>query len=144
MKKSSVLDNSLLDKIPISVRVPKYVIQYCKQKNISYPQLLMKGFDSYRSYDVEHALNRLKYHEDRVLHWRGIVLHNEQECNTKHQICNTIKQQFIDNGRGNPTDKRQDVNWLEPKADELRSQGIPITVEELYNFCIENEVKNDG
>ena len=138
MSSSRNKGNGLLDKKMISARIPVYVIHYCKEKSISFSQLCMKGFDFYRSTDKKHAIERLKYHKERVLHWEGIVLQNTQECNTKHVICNTVKQLFFEQNRGNPKDRHMDMNWLEPRAKDMVAQGIPITAEELYNFCIED------
>jgi len=132
---NDTLDTSLLDKIMVSARIPKYVKKYADEHKISISQLLIAGFDLYRESDVKHAIERLSYHENRVLHWKHIVLHNEHECNTKQQICNTIKQQFLENNRGLPESKTQDMNWLETKTRNLLKEGIIITTEELYNFC---------
>ena len=131
----------LLDKIMVSARIPRYVKVYADEHKISISQLVMRGFDSYRETDVEHAIERLSYHEKRVLHWKYIVLQNEQTCNTKQQICNTIKQQFLDQGRGNPETKHRDLTWLQSKAENLVKEGIIVTAQELYNLCIKKEIK---
>ena len=123
----------------VSARIPKYVKQYADEHKISISQLVMHGFDSYRETDIKHAIERLSYHEERVLHWKHVVLQNEQECNTKQQICNTIKQQFLDNGRGNQETKHQDIIWLQSKAENLLKEGIIITAQELYDFCVNKE-----
>ena len=93
----------------------------------------------YRSTDRKHALERLKYHKERVLHWEGIVIQSEQQCNTKHAICNTVKKLFLEQNRGNPDDKYMDRNWLESRAKDMLARGIPISVDELYEFCIDKE-----
>jgi len=123
----------------VSGRVPIYVKEYCEDKGIPISQLLMKGFDEFRSTDREHALNRLDYHEKRVLHWRHIVLQQEEECNTKYHICNTIKQDFVKNSRGTPETRHQDLFWCKSKAEHLVNEGIIITGKELYEFCIRGE-----
>jgi len=84
----------------VSGRVPIYVKEYCEQKNIRINELLMKGFDTFRDTDIDHALSRLDYHEKRVLHWKHIVLQHEHECNTKTKFCNTVRSQFMKTGRG--------------------------------------------
>ena len=119
----------------VSGRIPSYVKEYCEKNKITISQVLMAGFDSFRSTDSDHALTRLDYHEKRVLHWKGIVLHNDEECNTKHHICNTIKKDFESNGRGSSETRRQDMSWVEAKAKTLVEEGIIITPKELYNFC---------
>jgi len=126
----------LLEKKMVSGRIPRYVIQYMKDRKISVSQLLMKGFDVYRENDLNHAFERLSYHENRVLHWKGIVLHHESECNTKQRLCNTIKTAFKEQNRGSRNNRRQDKNWLAPKIKAFIEEGIPITVDELYDFCV--------
>lgn len=124
------------DKIMVSSRIPLYVKQYCEDKKLKIGDLIIKGFDEFRSTDVEHALTRLDYHEKRVLHWKGIVLHNEQECNTKYHYCNTIKKQFKEQGRGARETKRQDMFWIKAKSEDAIQDGIIISPSELYNICI--------
>ena len=136
MSKNDEINVGLLDKIMVSARIPKYVKKYANDNKISISDLIMLGFDSYRENDEKHAIERLRYHENRVLHWKGCVLHNEQMCNTKLSKCNTIKSLFEKQGRGNPEHKNFDKNWLKIRAEKLLKEGIPITVEELYEFCI--------
>ena len=143
MSSSGNQGDVLLDKIMVSARIPRYVKDYADVHKISISQLVMRGFDSYRETDMKHAIERLSYHEERVLHWKYIVLQNEQTCNTKQQICNTIKQQFLDNGRGNPETKHQDIIWLQSRAENLVKEGIIVTAQELYTFCVKKERKNE-
>ena len=119
----------------VTGRVPSYVREYAQKNNITISKLLIAGFDNFRSTDSDHALTRLDYHEKRVLHWRAIVLQHDEECNTKHHICNTIKKDFESNGRGSSETRRQDMSWVEAKAKTLVEEGIIITPKELYNFC---------
>ena len=121
----------------VTGRIPSYVKKYAKDNNITISQLLMAGFDNFRSTDKDHALNRLDYHEKRVLHWRAIVLQHDEECNTKHHICNTIKKDFVKAGRGSKETKRMDMNWCEAKAENLIDEGVIISGRELYEFCRE-------
>jgi len=123
----------------VSARIYNYVKDYAEKHNLSISQLIMKGFDSYREHDLEHAMERLRYHEERVIHWKQNVIQSETECNTKQQFCNTIKEAFLEQGRGSRETRTMDKNWLEPKVEQLQSKGIPITLEELYNFCIKKE-----
>ena len=140
--KNNGIDESLLDKAMVSGRVPKYVKKYADDKKIPISKIIMAGFDAYRENDYNHAIERLRYHEERVIHWKRKVLLYENEINTKHQLCNTIKTQFVEQGRGAKETKRQDRSWLESKIDKLISEGIPITLDELYTFCIKRN--NDG
>ena len=119
----------------VSGRIPRYVKKYVEKNNITISQLLMKGFDGFRESDRDHALNRLDYHEKRVLHWKSIVLHHDEECNTKHHICNTIKNDFVKQGRGHPDTKHMDMNWCKAKSEHLIDEGIIINSKELYEFC---------
>jgi len=123
------------DKVMVSCRIPVYVKEYIEQKNLKVGDLLMKGFDTFRATDRDHALNRLEYHENRVLHWRSIVLHHDEEGNTKVHICNTIKKDFEKQGRGSSQTKRMDRSWCEAKAENLINEGIIISGDELYEFC---------
>ena len=123
----------------VSGRVPNYVYDYAQNHNLSISDVIMRGFDSYRENDLSHAIERLRYHEDRVIQWRQIVLQHEQECNTKHTICNTIKKLFNDQCRGQRETKHLDLNWLQPKVNSLQEKGIPITIEELYEVCIRGD-----
>ena len=123
------------DKVMVSGRVPLYVKEYCETKNITISQLLMQGFDSFRNTDKDHALIRLDYHEKRVLHWRSIVLQHDEECNTKHHICNTLRNEFKKHGRGHKDTKREDMSWCDAKADQLINEGIIINGKELYDIC---------
>jgi len=127
------------DKVMVSCRIPLYVKEYCESKNLKIGQLLMAGFDSFRATDSDHAISRLEYHEKRVLHWRHIVLQHDEECNTKHHICNTIKRQFLENGRGSLENKRRDMSWITAKSEQLVDEGVIITPRELYDFCIKEE-----
>ena len=127
------------DKIMVSCRIPIYVKEYIEKKNIKIGEVLMKGFDEFRATDRDHALTRLDYHEKRVLHWRHIVLQQDEECNTKYHICNTIKEDFLKAGRGSSTTKRQDMSWCEAKAGHLVDEGILMSGGELYEFCIKKE-----
>ena len=131
----------LLDKVMVSARIPRYIKEYADKHNLSISQLLVKGFDSYRETDVEHAFERLSYHEKRVLHWRHIVLQQDEECNTKQRICNTIKADFLANGRGNKETYRMDMNWVKAKAEQLVNEGVIISPQELYDFCVNREKK---
>jgi len=131
MKKS--LKNT--DKVMVSCRIPVYVKEYIEKKKLPVADVLMKGFDEFRATDRDHALNRLDYHEKRVLHWRHIVLQQDEECNTKYHICNTIKQDFVKSGRGHPDTRRMDMSWCKAKAEHLVEEGIIIGGEELYEFC---------
>ena len=123
----------------VSCRIPVYVKEYIESKNLKIGEVLIAGFDNFRATDKEHALNRLDYHEKRVLHWRSIVLQQDEECNTRYHICNTIKKDFIKNGRGHPETKREDINWIKAKAENLQDEGIIITPIELYNYCIKKD-----
>ena len=125
----------------VSGRVPKYVKSYAEEKNITISDLIMKGFDFFRSTDRKHALERLNYHKDRVIHWEGVVLQNEQECNTKNFIVLQIKKLFLEQNRGSHETKRLDMNWLETRAKDMLAQGFPVTVEELYDICTKEEKK---
>ena len=119
----------------VSGRVPLYVVDYAKKQGLSMTDLMMKGFDAFRATDREHAVKRLEYHKNCVLHWTGVVLQSEEECNTKVRICNTIKADFLENGRGNSDSKRQDLSWCKARAEKLVEEGIIITGEELYEYC---------
>jgi len=125
----------ILKKHGTSVRVYGYILNYCINNNINLNNLIMKGFDSYRHTDSKHALERLEYHENRVLHWKQIVLHNDNECGTKQQFCNTVIEAFKEHGRGSPESKTHDLNWLEGKAESLLDKGVVVTKEELYKMC---------
>jgi len=127
------------DKVMVSSRIPVYVKQYIEDKKLKIGDLIMKGFDEYRATDKDHALNRLDYHEKRVLHWRHIVLQHDEECNTKHHICNTIKKDFVKQGRGTVSSRRQDLSWCEAKSEHLIDEGIIISPRELYDFCTREE-----
>lgn len=127
------------DKIMVSGRIPLYVKLYCEKKNIKISEIIMKGFDTFRETDKEHALNRLDYHEKRVLHWKHIVLQQEEESNTKYHICNTIKKDFRKAGRGQPENKRYDMSWIQAKAKHLIDEGIMISPQELYEYCTRGE-----
>ena len=135
-----VVDAFLQEKVMVSGRVPRYITKYAKDRKITISELIEAGFDRYREQDVAHASERLKYHEECVLHWKGIVLQNEQECNTKLHICNTIKQEFKEQGRGTKQTKRQDLYWLEPRVKNLVDQGIIISLNELYKYCVSEEI----
>jgi len=119
----------------VSGRIPLYVKEYCEQKKIPISDLMMQGFDSFRATDITHAEERYTYHENRLLHWKRIVLQQEEQCNTKQNICNTIKDTFLSNGRGSPETKRVDMNWCDAKAEQLVNEGMIITGRELYEFC---------
>lgn len=130
------IDESLQKKVIVTARVPKYVQKYANDHKISISQLLMAGFDTYRENDLAHAFERLTYHENRVLHWKQKLIHAEAETNTKQALCITIKDTFLSQGRGHPETRKMDKGWLEPRVRDIQSKGIPITVEELYEFCI--------
>lgn len=119
----------------VSCRIPLYVKEYCESKKLKIGQLLMAGFDSFRATDIKHAEERYTYHENRLLHWKRIVLQQEEQCNTKQNICNTIKETFTSNGRGSPETKRVDMNWCNAKAEQMINEGIIISGVELYEFC---------
>lgn len=125
-----------MEKHHTTVRIPGYVINYCLEHNISFSELIMKGFDSFRATDTKHALSRLGYHEERVLHWKQIVLQNDNECGTKQQFCNTVRDVFREQGRGNKETKHEDMSWCEAKAESLLNKGVIVSKEELYNYCI--------
>jgi len=130
------MKKKLNKKVMVSGRIPSYVKEYSENKKIPISKLLLAGFDAYRENDYNHAMSRLRYHEERVIHWKQKLIHRENEINTKEQFCITIKEAFVEQGRGNKEMKRQDMNWLEPKVDKLILEKIPITLEELYEFCI--------
>ena len=138
------VDESLQKKVMASGRVPEYITKFAKDRKITISELIEAGFDRYREQDVEHAFERLRYHEECVLHWKGIVLQNEQSCNTKHSICNTIREEFQKQGRGHPANKHQDKTWLQPRVKKVSMQGIPMTVDELYDFCVKPDPNNGG
>ena len=128
-----------IDKVMVSGRIPLYVKEYCEKNKLSISMVLMKGFDEFRSTDIEHAMSRLEYHEKRVLHWKHIVLQYEQECNTKTHICNTIRDEFKKNGRGTQETKHMDMSWCNAKAEQLVNEGIIISGKELYRYCTMEE-----
>ena len=130
-----------IEKIMVSARVPRYVVEFAKERDISLSELLMAGFDRYRENDVNHALERLSYHENRVLHWKQKVLHYDEESNTKERICNTIRGEFLKLGRGQPGNERLDKNWLSCKLIIFQRERIPISLDELYGYCIQEEKK---
>jgi len=138
------VDDTLQKKIIVTARVPKYVQKYANDHKISISQLLMAGFDTYRENDLAHAFERLTYHEERTLHWKQKVIHAESETNTKQALCITIKETFIEQGRGTPETRKMDKNWLEPRIRDLQSKGIPITLDELYEFCVTPDRNNGG
>lgn len=124
------------DKVMVSGRIPLYVKEYCEKKKLKINDLMMKGFDSFRETDIDHALSRLDYHEKRVLHWKHIVLQYEQECNTKVKICNTVREQFVKQGRGHKSTYREDIFWCSAKSEHLINEGVMISGKELYKYCI--------
>jgi len=132
-------EKKMTEKVMVSSRIPYYVKEYANAKKLSIADLIMRGFDDFRSTDKEHALNRLEYHEKRVLHWKYIVLQDEQTCNTKVRICNTIRQDFLKAGRGHSATKRMDMSWCNAKADQLIEEGIIINGKELYEFCTQEK-----
>ena len=140
--KGVAVDPVLLEKIMVSGRVPKYVKKYAEDNNLTISQLLMAGFDAYREQDIKHAFERLSYHENRVLHWKGIVIQGEQSCNTKLVFCNTVRDEFRKQGRGHPSSRGLDRNWLQPRVKHACADGLVITVDELYAFCVRDD--NNG
>jgi len=118
----------------VSGRVPLYVVEYAKKRNIPISDLIMKGFDAFRENDIKHANDRYKYHEERVLHWRQKLIQIDEECNTKNNLCNTVREVFIENKRQHMS-KKENMIWLENKVDNLVEKGILISKEELYEFC---------
>ena len=138
------VDKNLLEKTVVSVRIPKYVRKYANDHELSLSQLLIAGFDVYREKDVKHASERLSYHENRVLHWRRIVLHNEESCTTKQSFCSTIRDEFRQQGRGHPHSRRMDRVWLQSRVKKAQAQGIVLTVDELYEFCVKEENNGSG
>jgi len=118
----------------VSGRVPLYVVEYAKKRNIPISDLIMKGFDSFRENDIKHANDRYKYHEERVLHWRQKLIQIDEECNTKNNLCNTVREVFLENKRQYMS-KKENMIWLENKVDNLVDKGILISKEELYEFC---------
>ena len=118
----------------VSGRVPLYVVEYAKKRNIPISDLIMKGFDAFRENDVKHANSRYKYHEERVLHWRQKLIQIDEECNTKNNLCNTVREVFLENNRQHLS-KKENMVWLENKVDNLVEKGILISKEELYEFC---------
>ena len=130
------VDDTLLEKKVVTGRVPKYVTKYAKDHDLSISDLIMAGFDTYRENDLAHAFERLSYHEERCMHWKQKLIHAESETNTKHALCITIKETFLSQGRGHPDTQKMDKNWLEPRIKDMQAKGIPITLEELYAFCI--------
>jgi len=139
---TDTLDPILLEKVMVSGRIPKYVTKYAKDRELSISDLIMAGFDAYRESDSEHAIERLSYHENRVLHWRKLVLQNDQLSNTELSFCNTVRDEFIKQDRGHPETIRQDESWLIPRVRKGQAEGYKITLKKLYNFC--NTDKNDG
>ena len=127
-----------IEKKPRAVRFPQYIIDYAKEHNIPFSKLIEAGYRSYRENEYEYAKERLRYHQEQELHFMQIVLHYEQEGTTKHQFCSTIKEMFLEQGRGSPETRRQDIAWLEPKVASLQKKGIAISLEELYEFCTKN------
>lgn len=132
----------LLKKIMVSGRVPEYVKKYAEDNKIKISELIMAGFDRYREQDVVHAIERLSYHKNRVIHWEGVVLRNDNECNTKVSFCNTVRKEFKEQGRGHPSNRSMDRVWLQQRVKNAQKQGILLTVDELYDFCIKD--KNNG
>jgi len=112
----------------------KFCRYIAKKHNISYSELIMAGFDSFRENDIKHANNRYKYHEERLLHWRQKLIQIDDECNKKTQMCNTVREVFLENNRQH-IGKRENMNWLETKVDSLLENGIIVSKEELYEFC---------
>jgi len=129
------------DKVMISSRVPVYVKEFCETNNVKINDLIMRGFDVFRESDRDHAHSRLEYHEKRVLHWRHIVLQQDEECNTKWHICNTIKKEFVENNRGSKESYRMDMNWITAKTEQLINEGIIVSSKELYELCTRKEEK---
>lgn len=141
-KKEVIIDPVLLEKVMVSGRVPRYVKKYAELNKLSISDLISAGFDVYRERDKEHAIERLRYHKERVLHWEGVVLQDEHMCNTEHVICNTIREEFRRQERGRPENKRQDEEWLIPRVRRLQAEGHKTTLTSLYKFCTSDE--NNG
>jgi len=129
------VDTENLEKKVVTGRVPKYVTKYAKEHDLSISDLIMAGFDTYRENDLAHSFERLSYHEERCMHWKQKLIHAESETNTKHALCITVKDTFLSQGRGHPETKKMDIGWLEPRVRDMQSKSIPITVDELYEFC---------
>lgn len=126
----------------VSGRVPKYVKKYAEDNKLSISQLLMAGFDAYREKDIEHAIERLRYHENRVIHWKQVVIQNEDVCHTETEFCNTVREEFKKQDRGHPSNIKQDEQWLIPRVQKAQAEGLHITLTQLYKFCITD--KNNG
>jgi len=120
----------------VSGRIPSNVKKYFAKNNISISKALMFAYEKYREFDEQYAMKKLREAEENVLHWKQIVLHHEEQCNTKDRLCITIKDTFIDQGRGDASTIVQDKYWLENKVKRLQNQGVAITLDELYEFCI--------
>jgi hypothetical protein len=138
------IDESLQKKVMATARVPEYITKYAKDRKITISELIEAGFDRYREQDQVHASERLRYHEECVLHWRGIVLQNDHSCNTKLSFCNTVRKEFQEQGRGHPSSKSQDKIWLQPRVKKGQAEGLFLTVDELYDFCVKPDKNNGG
>ena len=139
-----VIDASLQEKAMASGRVPKYITKYAKDRKITIADLIEAGFDSYREQDAEHAIERLRYHEDCVIQWKRVVLQNEEGCNTKVSFCNTVRKEFQEQGRGHQQSRSQDKIWLQPRVKRAQGEGLFLTVDELYDFCVKPDRNNGG
>ncbi|MCK5018113.1 MAG: hypothetical protein KAS32_13735 [Candidatus Peribacteraceae bacterium] len=124
-----------MPKIMVSGRIAPYVKEYFCKNNISISKALEFAFEQFRESDYDYAMKKLRIHEEKVLHYKQKVLHLDSECNTKEQFCITIKETFLEQGRGDPVNIKFDKSWLTPKVLKLQKDGIAITVDELYIFC---------
>lgn len=138
------IDDSLQEKVMASGRVPKYITKYAKDRKITISDLIEAGFDRYREQDAAHASERLRYHEECVIQWKRIVLQNEVGCHTKISFCNTIRAEFQQQGRGHPHNRSQDKVWLQPRVKKGQAEGLYLTVDELYDFCVKPDPNNGG
>jgi hypothetical protein len=143
-KDTGVVDPVLLEKMMVSGRIPLYVKKYAELNKLSISELVMAGFDSYREKDVEHAIERLSYHEKRVLHWKQVVLQNEELSNTELVFCNTVRDEFRRQERGHRENRRQDEEWLLTRVKKGQAEGYKITLNKLYNFCISDNGDGNG
>jgi len=123
-----------------TVRVPLWVADYFDKKQKSFGRVIIESCQDALNNELPNLLRELKDAREHVLQLEGNVLQAQNQCNTEFEICGTIYNEYLKQGRDPSFTTHQDRFWIKCKLDDNKIQSMSLESFIMYY----TKEKNNG